>query len=364
MNLFGETVVLAPDAVTYHRIHGTLVAVGIRAAAAPARAQRAGDDLQELRGGDARTGVPGRDCAAAAARVDSDRDRHPEARALGTSPDVVETHPYLAAHLIALEDFCRQLPALRSGNGERFSSGAGVPTRHCSSCSATRCVCTKTDGPYEKVANALIREFGIDELFSPVPPVARGLTAPRRQEDRRARPRGHRRHRRLPLVSVVILTALGRDASAASVSTPFGSRRIPPIWSKSSSSTTARPRIRPPKSAHDFPGARVIRNQTNLGFAAGNNQGAAACERRLPRLPQRRYARASRLAGGARGNGPPPDAAAVASYILDWSGTKIDFVDGAVNFQGKGFQLDYGEPAAEESRPRKSRSSSPAAARC
>jgi hypothetical protein len=34
--------------------------------------------------------------------------------------------------------------------------------------------------------------------------------------------------------------------------------------------------------------------------------------------------------------------AAVASYIVDWSGTTVDFVDSAVNFQGKGFQLDYG----------------------
>ena len=37
-------------------------------------------------------------------------------------------------------------------------------------------------------------------------------------------------------------------------------------------------------------------------------------------------------------------ATAVASYILDWSGTTVDFVDGALNFQGKGFQLDYGAP--------------------
>ncbi len=33
---------------------------------------------------------------------------------LARSPShVVDTHPYLAAHLIGLEDFCRQLPELR-----------------------------------------------------------------------------------------------------------------------------------------------------------------------------------------------------------------------------------------------------------
>ena len=34
-------------------------------------------------------------------------------------------------------------------------------------------------------------------------------------------------------------------------------------------------------------------------------------------------------------------AAAVASFIVDWSGARVDFVDGAVSFEGKGFQLRY-----------------------
>jgi hypothetical protein len=36
------------------------------------------------------------------------------------------------------------------------------------------------------------------------------------------------------------------------------------------------------------------------------------------------------------------DAAAVGTYILNWSGSRVDFLEGAVNFQGKGFQLAYG----------------------
>ena len=42
-------------------------------------------------------------------------------------------------------------------------------------------------------------------------------------------------------------------------------------------------------------------------------------------------------------------ATAVASCIVDWEGGRVDFVDGAVNFQGKGFQLDYGRPIAQVS---------------
>ena len=40
--------------------------------------------------------------------------------------------------------------------------------------------------------------------------------------------------------------------------------------------------------------------------------------------------------------GESRNAAAVAACMLDWEGRTLDFVGGAVNFEGKGFQLDYG----------------------
>ena len=93
-----------------------------------------------------------------------------------------------------------------------------------------------------------------------------------------------------------------------------------------------------------LPGTRVIRNDTNIGFAAGNNLGAAAAtgdyviflndDTRVHPDWLRELIETARRRG----------AAAVASYILDWSGATVDFVDGALNFQGKGFQLDYGAP--------------------
>ena len=95
----------------------------------------------------------------------------------------------------------------------------------------------------------------------------------------------------------------------------------------------------PTKCTHAFPTARVIRNQTNLGFAAGNNRGAAASTGEyIVFLNDDTRAHPDWLRR-ARGTARRRDAAAVASYILDWSGTTVDFVDRAVNFQGKGFQL-------------------------
>jgi hypothetical protein len=48
------------------------------------------------------------------------------------------------------------------------------------------------------------------------------------------------------------------------------------------------------------------------------------------------------------------NAASVASRIVTWDGSLIDFVGGVVNFEGRGFQTDIGQPQAgrhEEERP-------------
>jgi GT2 family glycosyltransferase len=91
-----------------------------------------------------------------------------------------------------------------------------------------------------------------------------------------------------------------------------------------------------------FPTARVIRNSTNLGFAVGNNRGAAeATGHYLVFLNDDTRVEPDwlvELVGTARRR----RAAAVASCIVDWSGSSIDFIEGLVNFEGKGFQLHYG----------------------
>ena len=110
------------------------------------------------------------------------------------------------------------------------------------------------------------------------------------------------------------------DAPARVPRPRFGSRPIPPIASRSSSSTTDQRRIRRAEVQLSYPGARVIRNATNIGFAAGNNAGAAAATGEyLVFLNDDTRVHPDwlrELVATARRRG----AAAVASRILDWSG--------------------------------------------
>ena len=146
-----------------------------------------------------------------------------------------------------------------------------------------------------------------------------------------------------PRVSIVILDRARSDASW----------RVPRVHSAAvlscRSSGGHRRRQRVSGGSHDRGATTPARDSCHperheIGFAAGNNHGAAAAtgdyviflndDTRVHPDWLRELVDTARRRG----------AAAVASYILDWSGTMVDFVDGALNFQGKGFQLDYGAP--------------------
>ena len=83
---------------------------------------------------------------------------------LSTKPsDIVNTHPHLAAHLIGLEDFWLQLPALRRKR-ELIQK-----RRRCSDAVLLELFVDplrlhESGGLYEDVARTLIREFGIDQM--------------------------------------------------------------------------------------------------------------------------------------------------------------------------------------------------------
>ena len=210
----------------------------------------------------------------------------------------------------------------------------------------------ETGGPYEEVAHALIREFGIDQIVTSRagrPSQTGALDHPEQSRAGSAAPAAEP----VPVVSIVILTALGathlRECLDSLRQQTYPSDRIELIVVDNGSANDPTGEIRA-----RFPGAQVIRNETNIGFAAGNNQGAAAAAgdyviflnddtRVDPRW-------VSELVGTARRR----TAAAVASFILDWPGKTVDFVDGVVSFEGKGYQLQYGSPArrvAPEERP-------------
>ncbi|MDQ2808377.1 MAG: glycosyltransferase, partial [Chloroflexota bacterium] len=106
--------------------------------------------------------------------------------------------------------------------------------------------------------------------------------------------------------------------------------------------------------AEHYPTVRVHRLPQNLGFAAGNNAGAAVAtgawlaflnnDTRVDRAWLRELV-ASVLADAAR------DVVCTGAKMLDWAGDALDFVGGVMNFHAFGYQLSYGlsldaEPAA------------------
>ena len=87
---------------------------------------------------------------------------------------------------------------------------------------------------------------------------------------------------------------------------------------------------------------RVVPTGGNLGFAGGNNVGAeAAAGEWLAILnPDMRVA-TNWLRELVRPLSTDPTIAAVASKVLSWDGTHIDFADAAINFMGWGCQPGY-----------------------
>ncbi|HLI28668.1 MAG TPA: glycosyltransferase [Chloroflexota bacterium] len=95
-----------------------------------------------------------------------------------------------------------------------------------------------------------------------------------------------------------------------------------------------------------FPRVRVLRNRANRGFAAACNQGVRAARAPLVALLNNDarvhpdWARA--LVEALQ---EYPAAAAAGARILDWTGARIDFAGGLMNFYGHAFQRLYGAPA-------------------
>jgi GT2 family glycosyltransferase len=99
--------------------------------------------------------------------------------------------------------------------------------------------------------------------------------------------------------------------------------------------------------AREHPGVRTIANETNAGFAAASNQGAAAARTDLVAFvnndvrlaPAWLRSLVDALAGG--------EAAAAGSRIVDWEGRRYDFDGGAMNFYGHGVSLRHGRPCTD-----------------
>ncbi len=101
--------------------------------------------------------------------------------------------------------------------------------------------------------------------------------------------------------------------------------------------------------AQTFPEVKVIQNSHNAGFAAANNQAAEAAEGQyIAFLNNDTRVDAQWLTQLVRPLVQNREAAASGSKVLSEDGKTIDFAGAMINFEGKGFQVDYGLPLEQD----------------
>jgi GT2 family glycosyltransferase len=93
-----------------------------------------------------------------------------------------------------------------------------------------------------------------------------------------------------------------------------------------------------------YPGVRLLQLGQNFGFAEGNNRAAAAARHEwLAFINNDMWFRPEWLKDFVSAIDANPQIECVTCRIMNWNGTVIDFVGGAINFEGHGFQLDHGK---------------------
>ena len=338
LSLLGYRTVLAPAAITYHRLHGTAAKIAFAQRLRLYERNALCTIYKNYEDESLRRVLPAAIALSllrglAHSGIDSATFNFG-----APMPQTVDVTARTVVHLLALEDFARQLPALackraaiqarRKRSDRELAPLFGEPFR------------LHEGGRYEEIARALIHDFGIDAIFErsttasiAVPEVPPGVHdgPPQAREA-------------TPLVSIVILTLLGPThlpdclASLRAQTYPASRREVIVVDNASPVDPTA-------VAEEYYPGVRVIRNPSNLGFAGGNNVGARAARGEyvvfLNDDTRVHPAWLAALVDTARRRG----AISVASRVLNWEGTRLDFVGGAVNCEGKGFQIDYGQPA-------------------
>lgn len=94
-----------------------------------------------------------------------------------------------------------------------------------------------------------------------------------------------------------------------------------------------------------YPSVRIIINDSNLGFAEANNIGAEQVGSEFVAfLNNDTKVDKAWLKELVKAVNESPEIVCAGSKILDWSGKKIDFIRGNLNFYGHAGQPDYGKP--------------------
>ncbi|MBK6405002.1 MAG: glycosyltransferase family 2 protein, partial [Holophagales bacterium] len=99
----------------------------------------------------------------------------------------------------------------------------------------------------------------------------------------------------------------------------------------------------------DFPAVRLLPAGRNLGFAPGVRFGAQECRgETLVLLNNDTKVEKGWLSALVSAlDGAPADVAAVTGRIVSWDGTKVDYRDTLLTFDGHAFQKDFGRPVAD-----------------
>ena len=151
-----------------------------------------------------------------------------------------------------------------------------------------------------------------------------------------------------PAVSIVVLTHDGRDhlatclASLAADGAPSGDVEVVVVDNGSKDGTSSFVR-------REFPSVRLLPSERNLGFAPGVRFGAEASRGETLVLLNNdtRVEKGWLSALVSALDAAPRDVAAVTGRIVSWDGTKVDYRDTLLTFDGHAFQKDFGRPLAD-----------------
>jgi GT2 family glycosyltransferase len=157
----------------------------------------------------------------------------------------------------------------------------------------------------------------------------------------------------LPAVSLIILNYNGRaylDRSLQSaLALEYPSDQLEIILCDNGSSDGSVDYVRT-----RYAGVRVVPLEQNHGFAEGNNRAVEAARHEwIAFVNNDMWFKPGWLRDFVSAAADYPAVECFTCRIMNWKGTAIDFIGGAVNFEGHGFQLDHGAPASSLDRERR-----------
>ncbi len=146
----------------------------------------------------------------------------------------------------------------------------------------------------------------------------------------------------LPSVSLIVLNYNGRqhlnECLPSLLQLNYPRDRLEVIVCDNGSTDGSADHVR-----QEFPEVRLVTLDRNHGFAQGNNLGAEQAKGDwVGFLNNDMWAPPDWLRTLVAPLAMHPAAASLASRIATWDGSAIDFIGGGVNFQGYGYQTDYG----------------------